>query len=111
MDLLYRGSQDGWKTLHFHVKCDNKCANIAVIWSTGGFIFGGFADKSWKSFEDLCKSEKYFLFSLNIPSNGLGSTNIRIKKNMSCAMYHLYSYGPTFGGGLLRQATGEIMSG
>ena len=63
LDLLYRGSQDGWKTLYFHAKCDNKGETIAVIRSNGGFIFGGFADKSCKSFGDWCKSEKSFLFS------------------------------------------------
>ena len=63
LDLLYRGSRDGWKTLYFHAKCDNKGETIAVIRSNGGFIFGGFADKSCKSFGDWCKSEKYFLFS------------------------------------------------
>ena len=45
MELLYRASQDGWKASYFHSKYDNKGATIIVICSSGGFIFGGFADK------------------------------------------------------------------
>ena len=44
LELLYRGSRDGWKASDFHAKCDNKGATITVIRSTDGFIFGGFAD-------------------------------------------------------------------
>ena len=40
LELLYRGSQDRWKTSYFHAKFDNKGATITVIHSTGGFIFG-----------------------------------------------------------------------
>ena len=64
LELLYRGSQDGWKTSDFHAKCDDKGATITVIRSSDGFIFGGFADKSWKSSDKYCKSDKAFLFFL-----------------------------------------------
>ena len=69
LEFLYRGSRDGCKASDFHDKCDNKGATITVIRSSGAFIFGGFSDKSWKSFGDWCKSEKPFLFSLKSPSN------------------------------------------
>ena len=101
MGLLYRGSQDGWKTEDFHDKCDDKGATITVIRSSDGFIFGGFADKPWKSSGGYCKYDKAFLFSLKSPSNEVGPTKISINQNMcSYAMYHDSSLGPTFGGGL-----------
>ena len=63
LEILYRGSWDGWKGLDFHAKCDNKGETITVICSTGGFIFGGFPDKPWTSSDIYCDSDKDFLFS------------------------------------------------
>ena len=101
LELLYRGSRDGWKATYFHAKCDNKGATITATWSNGGFIFGGFADKSWKSSEEYCESDKAFMFSLKSPSSEVGPTKMSIKPNVcSNAMIHYPSYGPTFGGGL-----------
>ena len=99
LELLYRGSRDGWKASDFHAKCDNKGATITVIRSSDGFIFGGFADKSWKSSVGWGKSDKAFLFSLKSPSNEVGPTKMRIKQNKLYAMYDHSTYGPTFGGG------------
>ena len=101
LKLLYQGSRDGWQASGFHAKCDNKGATTTVIRSTGGFIFGGFADKPWKSSAGVwCESDKAFLFSLKSPSNEVGTAKMRIKQNMcSYAIYHNSSYGPTFGGG------------
>ena len=100
LKLLYRGSRDGWKASDFHVKCDNKGATITVIRSSDGFIFGGFADKSWTSSDIYCESDKAFLFSLKSPSNTVGPTKICIKQNMcSKAMCYISSYGPIFGSG------------
>ena len=89
LELLYRGSRDGWKGEYFHSKCDDKSATITVIWSSGGFIFGGFSDKSWTSIHKWCKSDKYLLFSLNIISKEVGTTKINIIQDMcSNVMLH-----------------------
>ena len=48
LEIIYGVSWDGCKVSDFHAKCDYKGATITVIWGTGGFIFGGFVDKSWK---------------------------------------------------------------
>ena len=99
LELLYRGSQVRWKASDFNVKCDNKGSTITAIRSTGGFIFGGFADKAWKSSVGYCKSDKAFFFSLKIPSNEVRPTKTHIKQNMcSKAIYHISSHGPSFGG-------------
>ena len=101
LDLLYRGSRDGWMTWDFHAKCDKKGATVTVIRSTGGLIFGGFSDKPWTYSRGVyCESDKPFLFSLKSPSGEVGPTKMRIKQNKySKAMYHSSSYGPTFGVG------------
>ena len=99
LELLYRGSRDGWDSEDFHAKCDNKGATVAVIRSSDGFIFGGFADKSWKSSGGYCESDKAFLLSLKSPESEVGPKNMSINQNKcSSAMGHVSSYGPTFGG-------------
>ena len=100
LELLYRGSRDGWKASDFHAKCDNKGATITMIHSSDGFIFGGFSDKPWTSTDKWCESDKSCLFSFKSPSNEVGTAKMRIKQNMcSQVIYHGSSYGPTFGGG------------
>ena len=42
INLLYRGSQDGFLSSIFHDKCDYKGETFALIKSTKGYIFGGF---------------------------------------------------------------------
>ena len=99
LELLYRGSLDGWKGSDFHAKCDDKGATITVIRSSDGFIFGGFADKPWKSSAGVwCESDKAFLFSLKSPSSEVGPTKMSIKQSECAnAMYHDSSLGPNFG--------------
>ena len=99
LDLLYWGSQDGWKISDYHAKCDDKGATITVIRSSDGFIFGGFADKSCTSSGGYCESDKAFLFSLKSPSDEVKSTNMPINQSKcSYTMHHNSSYGPIFGG-------------
>jgi len=47
LELLYRASRDGWRGQDFHSRCDNKGATVTVIKCTGGFVFGGYADRPW----------------------------------------------------------------
>ena len=71
-----------------------------MIRNSDGFIFGGFADKSWESSFEWCKSDKAFLFSLKSPSNEVGPTKMSIKQTQcSYAMHHISTYGPIFGNG------------
>ena len=46
--LLFRASGDGFASETFHLKCDNKGPTITVV-KSGGYIFGGFTEKSWTS--------------------------------------------------------------
>ena len=44
--LLFRASRDGFASETFHWKCDNKGPTVTVV-KSGGYIFGGFTEKSW----------------------------------------------------------------
>ena len=46
--LLFRASRDGFASQSFHSKCDNKGPTVTVV-KSGGYIFGGFTEKSWTS--------------------------------------------------------------
>ena len=52
--LLYRASRDGWESIYFHWRCDNKGPTITVV-KSGNFIFGGYADVSCNT------ASKYFI--------------------------------------------------
>mmetsp|Transcript_23119 Transcript_23119/g.68192 ORF Transcript_23119/g.68192 Transcript_23119/m.68192 type:complete len:497 (-) Transcript_23119:326-1816(-) len=95
-ELLYRASRDGWQSNCFHSRCDGKGSTLTVVRSTGGFIFGGFADVPWSSSERYTSSAKAFLFTLQVHS-GLAPTKMRLTQNHNCALYSDPSYGPTFG--------------
>ena len=71
-----------------------------MIRSSDGLIFSGFADNSWTSSNEFCKSKKTFLFSLKSQSNEVGITKMHINQDKcSSAMYHISFYRPRFGGG------------
>ena len=44
----YKGSVDGWYSKTFHSKCDSKGPSLTLA-RKGSYLFGGFADRSWKS--------------------------------------------------------------
>mmetsp|Transcript_10923 Transcript_10923/g.22865 ORF Transcript_10923/g.22865 Transcript_10923/m.22865 type:complete len:591 (-) Transcript_10923:380-2152(-) len=99
MKLLYRASCDGWSASCFHAKCNNQGATLTVVQSTGGYVFGGYADESWSSSGGYKASPKAFLFVLRTHS-GLGP--IKMRQNGSYpgkAMRDKSSCGPIFGGG------------
>jgi hypothetical protein len=102
LELLYRASRDGWQGQDFHSRCDNKGATVTFIESTGGFVFGGYADVSWKAGNGGRKSYTHatqaFFFSLHRPS-GVGPVKLPLVQNHQHAIYNAASHGPTFGVG------------
>ena len=48
LELLFRGSRDGFKAVAFHERCDNQGATLSVIQSAHGHIFGGYTQLPWK---------------------------------------------------------------
>lgn len=51
INLIYRGSRDGFLSKNFHEKCDYKGETFSVIKSTKGYIFGGYTKINWDSTE------------------------------------------------------------
>jgi len=97
LELLYRGSRDGFNASDFHTKCDNKGATITVIKDVGGYLFGGFTDESWASKGEWKASNKAFLFSLHCHS-GLVPTKLKLRVGQEGhSMFNDSEYGPVFG--------------
>jgi len=64
LDLLYKGSRDGFHAQTFHTKCDSKSPTITFIKSqTYGRIFGGYTEQTWNH-GGFKRDEYAFLFSL-----------------------------------------------
>lgn len=50
LNLLYRGSRDGFQASTFHSSCGNVPGTFTVIKTTGGYIFGGYIAITWNNF-------------------------------------------------------------
>jgi len=56
LDLLYKGSRDGFTSQKFHEKCDSKSPTVSFIKSqTYGQIFGGYTEQTWNQGSDYEK--------------------------------------------------------
>ena len=49
INLIYRGSEDGFTAAVFHEKCDHKGPTLIIIKSEFDKIFGAFTDIDWNS--------------------------------------------------------------
>lgn len=96
VQLLYRGSRDGFKADDFHRHCDDKANTITIIKSADGNIFGGYTQAKWSSNTMWCNDSNAYLFSLVNPMNQPFVSKIR---NPSNAIYCSPSFGPVFGAG------------
>ena len=99
LDLLYRGSRDGFQASKFHELCDNKGETVTIIKTTSGYVFGGYSDVAWDSSITYKQSSKSFLFSLISPQ-GNNPIKMSLKSTPhNHAIYCCSSQLPTFGGG------------
>eukprot|EP00347_Sterkiella_histriomuscorum_P018566 403345029 len=64
LQLIYRGTRDGFKAKSFHQKCDNQGPTLSLIKSEHEKVFGGFASISWQSDNTFHSDDKAFVFSL-----------------------------------------------
>ena len=64
LELLYRGSRDGFLSKNFHEKCDNKGATIILYQNVQGYIFGGYAPIPWRSEQQYRPDSECFIFTL-----------------------------------------------
>jgi hypothetical protein len=99
LQLLYRGSRDGFGANNFHGLCDGHANTISLILSKNKCIFGGFTPLAWSSRGDYAQdpSQKSFVFTLTNPHNL--APRIFKQKSQDHAIADFSSYGPTFGGG------------
>eukprot|EP01125_Pyxidicula_operculata_P008705 TRINITY_DN2896_c1_g2_i3.p1 TRINITY_DN2896_c1_g2~~TRINITY_DN2896_c1_g2_i3.p1 ORF type:complete len:148 (+),score=42.80 TRINITY_DN2896_c1_g2_i3:1-444(+) len=71
LELLYRGSRDGFSSKDFHSKCDNKGATLTLVKSTSEDMFGGYTPIKWTPNGDDAIDKDTFIFTLknqhNIP--------------------------------------------
>lgn len=47
LELLYRGSEHGWKRSDFHDKCDEKGRTLTFFQSEPGYVAAGYTQISW----------------------------------------------------------------
>jgi len=95
LKLLYRGStqrntQDGMNAATFHQKCDNMGSTVTVVKNIEGYIFGGYADKSWKQSGQSIHSDKSFLFGLHC-HDVKPPTKLRVKEDKNIDLLFLNS--------------------
>ena len=65
MKLLFRGSEDGFKSKIFHQKCDNQGPTLTMVLTKNKKkIFGGYTDISWQlSGEEKLGKGNSFIFA------------------------------------------------
>jgi len=91
--LIYRASQDGFKAVNFHTKCDEKPNTLIIIKSKNGNVFGGYTEQSWSG-KGYKSDPNAFLFSLI----NKDSKPIKMKCiNSDGAIYCSNNIGPNFG--------------
>jgi hypothetical protein len=94
LELIYRGSDHGFKASDFHTKCDNIADTLVVIQSNHGKVFGGRTSKMWNHCDRGWMKEdgSAFIFSLD------NKTKFNVKPGMKYnAIGCKSSYGPCFG--------------
>ena len=109
INLLYRGSRDGFSSDDFHSKCDNKGHTLVIIETVTGGIVGGYADAEWgtgelydESYGDCLHAvgNKAFIFQIGLSELGEHHTWFRrkLKSEPSHAIVTDKGFGPVFGG-------------
>ena len=63
LNLIYRGSRDGFTAQAFHSKCDYTSPTISFIKSDKNKIFGGYTQQTWEGINVWKNDDKAFLFS------------------------------------------------
>lgn len=63
LELLFKGSRDGFKSTDFNRLC-NKPNTLSVVESEFGKVFGGFTSLTWQTTGEWKPDEKAWIFSL-----------------------------------------------
>jgi hypothetical protein len=97
LQLLYRGSRDGFEAKAFHSRCDGHPNTVSLILSKNNCIFGGYTPLAWGSGNGYVADPSLtsFIFTIKNP-HGL-PPQICKQKQQDSAIYGSASYGPVFG--------------
>jgi hypothetical protein len=101
IELLYRGTRDGFGSADFHGKCDGHGNTITLIRTTKDFIFGGYTPLSWDSSNTnkTDSSHQSFVFTISNPHQ-IGSRKFGLKPDYAhCAIRAFKNFGPILGYG------------
>lgn len=97
--LVYRASEQGFRAVDFHSRCDRVSNTLTLVKSTNGNVFGGFTNKPWTNVNRYESDERAFIFSL-ISQNNSRPIKINVDQmRPSWAIYCGRNSGPTFGRG------------
>jgi len=98
--LIYKATRDGFDANDFHQKCDNRGAILAIIESTGGYRFGGYASRPWQATNNYVADSSAFIFTLTNPHN-IPATKYALQQanHANVLLFHT-SYHVTFGAGI-----------
>ena len=93
-ELIFRGSEHGFKADKFHQFCDGKYPTLILVKSNFGKIFGGYTKCKWNSNENWVHddSRTSFIFSVHNSSK-------HMIKHPKYAIYCGKAHGPIFGKG------------
>jgi hypothetical protein len=99
IQLLYRGSRDGFGSKDFHSRCDGFSNTLTLIESCKGNIFGGYTPCAWDSTtgSKFDQSGRSFVFTLKNPHN-IPPRKFRLVTDRR-AIYCGGGDGPSFGAG------------
>jgi hypothetical protein len=71
LQLLYRGSRDGFRSRDLHARCDGHPNTVSLIRSTNNCVFGGFTPQAWTARNRYSRDldVNSFLFTIKNPHN------------------------------------------
>jgi len=96
LNILYRGSRDGFTAAAFHCRCDDKGCTLTIIKTVDGKVIGGYSNAPWSSRGVYSAANKAFLFALS--GSGISPTKMNLKHaNNPYTICNLGTRGPIFG--------------
>ncbi|GBB91929.1 hypothetical protein RclHR1_01940006 [Rhizophagus clarus] len=108
LELLLRGSRDGFTPKKFHTLCDNKPNTVIFIKVKGTEeIIGGYNPLKWESSETWGETKDSFIFIFKNNNNLVKDAIISNVKNKHHAIYFSKVRGPYFGVDLIVRAPNE----
>ena len=96
LDLVYRGSRDGFGASDFHSHADGIRNTLVIIKTDNDYVLGGYTEEAWSSnITGVYVPDPYaFIFTFTNPSNLRYKMGIKYPLR---AIYNSANKGPTFG--------------